>query len=204
MAVVISGVRYVGAAIENAGWRISGFLRGFDGIGDYYTDAFAEAVIMNLGEHGLLFGLIFPPEITKSFDARRVSEIFAESMPPDLQTQDAYRSGTFFRHLEQMTGEYVVTKERWPALVRFENIRDPKSAQIIKPEQMSTVYGPNSYIDGASVEITRDPVTEQIDQVLPWLSQVKGAFSIFNGPADAAPDTAKLTSLCFRLRGEPV
>ena len=202
IAIVIAGTRCVGSAVEKIRWHVGGFLTGFDGVGDYSATAFAEAVIMQLGEKGLLFGLIFPPNTTKGFDARYVSDVFAADMPLDVQTRDAYRSGTFFKHLQRMDGKYSVGKDHWPALVRFGDIHDPKSAQIIAPEQLSAVYGPNSYVDDVSVEITHDPVTEQIDKPLPWLSQTHGSFSLFEGPASAAPDAAKLTRRCFRLDGE--
>jgi len=205
MAVVISGIRHEGATVENIKWGSGGFLSGFDGIGAYSADAFAEAVVMDLGrEKGLLFGLIFPPQNVSCFDARRVSEIFALEMPDDVRTTDAIRSGAFFRHIQQMTGEYALRKDNWPVLVRFRDMRDPTSAQIIAPDQLEAVYGPDSHVDNASVEITHDSITSRIDRILPWLSQTKGAFSVYAGPSGAAPDAAKLTGRCFRLKGEAI
>jgi hypothetical protein len=202
VAIEIGGQHYAGSSVESVGWYSGGFLTGFDGIGAYNSVAYGEAVVLDLGQNGLLFGLVSQPNATPGFSARNIDRVFTSEMPSDLLTDDAMRSGAYLHHLTGMTGEYAVPRDFWPVFVRFRDIKDPRSAQIILADQIAAVYGPTSSVKSVTLEITKDQVSNRIDSILPWLSNVRGAFLRSAGPANTAPDAAKLTSRCFKLRDE--
>jgi hypothetical protein len=204
IAVVIQGVRYIGSAVENIKWYSGGFLTGFDNVSAYNGVATGDAVVIDLAGHGLLFGLIAAPNVTSGFTAWHAENAFSPQLPPDLLTNSAMRSGLAFEFFENLKGEHSIPREFWPVLVRFHDIAKPGSAEIIRPEKFAATYGNNSYVDKISFQITSDPVTEQIDRALPWLSNTMGAFLRFSGPSAQAPDAALMTRFCFRLRGERI
>ena len=199
--VVVSGMPFSGSAVENVRWFSGGFLTGFDAIGAFNSVAHAESVVLDLGQDGLLFGLVFPPQNRPGFQARYIESAFTPEMPPDLLTQDAIRSGAFLHHLTHMTGEYPIPKDDWPTFVRFNNIAKAQSAQIVYPSDLARVYGPGSSFESASVEITNEPITKRINQVLPWLAHSKGPFIWEKKPTPNSPDAARLSRECFILDG---
>jgi len=56
----------------------------------------------------------------------------------------------------------------FPTFATFDNITDPKTARIVLPQDFSRVYGENISLKSVKIEITDDPVTEQLQSKLPW------------------------------------
>lgn len=70
------------------------------------------------------------------------------------------------------TGE---TYSRYPMLVRFRDIHDPKSVELVDPDNLAATFGPGFKLRRIAVQLTRDPVTVGIEKRLEWLgSSVKG------------------------------
>jgi hypothetical protein len=121
----------------------------------------------------------------------------------ELNDYDSYKSGEIFRHAEAiLQREIDVPPEWWPVFMRFTNINDPRSAQIVRPDHLGTIYGALSEPPRVTVKISRDPVTRNIDHYLPWLMNTKGAFLHQRGPAAAASIAALTTRYNFRRDGE--
>jgi hypothetical protein len=62
---------------------------------------------------------------------------------------------------------------RWrgvlPVLVTFGDVNDPRSVIEVDPNDLGATLGGNVLLRKATIEITREPVTETIVQRLPWL-----------------------------------
>ncbi len=60
-----------------------------------------------------------------------------------------------------------------PTLVTFGNINDPLSVVVVRPERLSATFGKGYELANATMELTDDPMTEQILTVLPWLPRLQ-------------------------------
>jgi hypothetical protein len=58
-----------------------------------------------------------------------------------------------------------------PVLVRFRDTNDPASVQQVDPFDLAKSFGQGVRLKQASVEITDDPLTKEIESRLPWLIQ---------------------------------
>jgi hypothetical protein len=73
-----------------------------------------------------------------------------------------------------------------PMLVRFRDVSNPKSVELVDPDHLDASFGPGVKILRAKAEITNEPITAGIGKRLRWL----------NG---GSPDER-----LFEARGEPV
>lgn len=56
-----------------------------------------------------------------------------------------------------------------PRMVWFDNPSDPATVHEISPSQLSSVLGEGTALRRISIQLTEEPVTRGIDEVLPWL-----------------------------------
>jgi hypothetical protein len=90
--------------------------------------------------------------------------------------------------------------ERYPMLVAFRDINDPKTVYELNPHDLSETLGVGSYVSSMTIEMTRDPVTYQVDAVLPWLTQIHG--NLLGKPIVTTSELAdNLGAAAFRKRG---
>jgi hypothetical protein len=62
----------------------------------------------------------------------------------------------------------VAGRSECPLMVRFRDIRDPRSVEAVDPASVERVFGPGYSLAGVFLEITDDPPTHQIGDRLPW------------------------------------
>jgi hypothetical protein len=60
----------------------------------------------------------------------------------------------------------------WPMLVRFRDIRDPKSVEPVDPEHLDRSFGPGVTLRRFTVELTDDSVTTGIEKRLAWVKNM--------------------------------
>lgn len=127
------------------------------------TKVKGEAVVVDLGERGVLFALIDPD------DYRFVFEAF--SGPPGLTLEGAQ----FYSSLA--TGSKVVLEpgpKRNPVFATFSNMKDYKTIRIISPNELVSFYGEGVVLKEASIEISTDPLDQIVDRYLPSYSEESG------------------------------
>jgi hypothetical protein len=66
-------------------------------------------------------------------------------------------------------GSRELPRERLPDLVTFGDVNDPRSVIEVDPHDLGATLGGNVLLRKATIEITREPVTETIVQRLPWV-----------------------------------
>lgn len=105
-------------------------------------------------------------------------------------------------------GQRSFTLRALPTLVTFNNINDPLSVVVVRPERLSATFGAGYALTSAMIEITDDPLTEQIVDVLPWLSKLHqqdmstldgvkhGTFGVAGAPG---PVTSQLAYTSFKM-----
>jgi hypothetical protein len=73
------------------------------------------------------------------------------------------------------TEPLVVQPKRYPMLVTFEDVTDPKSVRLVDPADPATSFGAGYALREITLEITREPVTKDV---------VEGVFDYFKWPKD--------------------
>lgn len=58
-----------------------------------------------------------------------------------------------------------------PILVRFRNIRNPASVELVDPDNLAASFGKAVSLRRITLQVTDDPVTTDIKKRLPWLLQ---------------------------------
>jgi hypothetical protein len=67
------------------------------------------------------------------------------------------------------TEPLVVQPKRYPMLVTFEDVTDPKSVRLVDPADLATSFGAGYALRKITLEITREPVTKGVvEGVLGW------------------------------------
>lgn len=73
--------------------------------------------------------------------------------------------------LRHVQGRKELAFGNLPMLVRFDNLNDPASVKLVDAGNLAASFGSGVSLLRATIEITRDPVTKQIEARLPWLSK---------------------------------
>jgi hypothetical protein len=107
------------------------------------------------------------------------------------------------RELNKLQPKAELPSALLPMLVRFRDIKDPRSVEGVSPDNLAASFGPGVRLRRATIEITRDRVTTGIGQTLPWLDELDKRGGALDGTR--FPDNnrlvSRLGSLSFRRRG---
>ena len=76
---------------------------------------------------------------------------------------------------QALRGKTEIPFEKLPMLVRFRDINDPMTVELVEPKNLTKSFGSGVRLAHASLEMTRDPVTSKIDTELMWLEKSAGA-----------------------------
>ncbi len=160
------------------------------------TNVRGEAVVVDLGERGVLFALI------SSDSYRDVSETFpyisAKGIPDRIR---------HFKNLEPGS-KSTLAKEHWPKMVTFTDMDDSKSVELVYAAQRTApsihapfkitdrveeLFGEDVKIKEIIIEITDEPVTwGVVDEWLPWLRALIMKDARLNGSTSTAISTNNL------------
>jgi hypothetical protein len=94
-------------------------------------------------------------------------------------------------------GPFVVDITRLPNAVTLTDVNDYKSMRHLQPEAIDAVLGPGYAIKSAQLEITDEPLTEKIEQQLPWLAEHFKDRGSFDGSRYAGPKSSILSSIGY-------
>lgn len=204
--VFVDGVESTGESVNQIRWRPG------SGLGPVHTEPYipkywAEAPTIDLGEHGLLFALLKPPisgGIELAFNISRSSRYLLRRLPAEQQRiEDIGRQYALLRQLE---GEFDLRPQELPVLLRFRDVADAATAEVVEHSALASIYGPGARFLGGSISITGAPLTHVIATRLPWLRQIReqsgenllGSNS-YGGPR--APVARRLLRKHFELTG---
>jgi hypothetical protein len=133
-----------------------------------------EAVVVDLGQHGFLFGLLQHPPSVGGFNGSQPESVLARCLSPAERSDRE----NLLKNIQALQGECELSERDRPTLIRFRDTNDPSSAELIEPERFSEVYGPSAAFVRATISITSDPAGEAtIDRTLPWLREFENASS---------------------------
>ena len=154
-----------------------------------------EAVVLDLGQRGALFGLL-----TADTDARSVPEtiILRAFGFPGGVLPGPVDAG--LRQLQHLSGSRELPLTSLPLLVRFRDLNDPMTVERVDPLNIGKSFGAGARLIRATLEIvpagiwplnslgiTGEPITRGVYQRLPWLEALKGNYLHGGGSARGAP-----------------
>lgn len=114
-----------------------------------------EAVAIDLGERGVLFSLINDTSYRDIFNAF-----------PYPGAPITVKGIRYYNALP--AGKKAVLTKGYPKFVRFRNMNDPKSVELVDYKDMSASFGEGVRLKGVLIEITDDLITKgRVDKFLP-------------------------------------
>jgi hypothetical protein len=129
-----------------------------------------EAIILDLGRRGLVFGLLRGATLglseewgPRSLLLRVFGDVFGSETGPLPRIRILQRE----RPRRELPPTYL------PMLVHFRDVNDPKSIEQLDPTNFGATLGPGIVLRRAMIEITDDPITTGIEARLPWLSGLR-------------------------------
>jgi hypothetical protein len=103
-----------------------------------------------------------------------------------LGDEELYWSTDSFKKVQAARGRGPITlpQQLYPVLLRFRDIKDRATVERVDPGDLAKSFGSGVRLVRMTIEITDDPVTRGIRNVLPWLSRK----SVGYFPVPMAPD----------------
>ena len=78
-------------------------------------------------------------------------------------------------------GKIELPIDRLPTTVTFTDLADPKSVKLVDPTDLVATFGPGYRITKATIEVTDEPLTHEIEKKLPWLIELYKRHARLNG-----------------------
>lgn len=123
--------------------------------------AFGQALLVDLGGHGVLFVPLSASEEREGLDARRLP--FGQQAP---RTRDVVERAINVR------GRSQVVPHNLPQFIWQSHLNDPGSAVVVTAEQFPEVISPNVRLVGVWTEITEDPVSTGLENEVAWIGEM--------------------------------
>jgi hypothetical protein len=74
---------------------------------------------------------------------------------------------------ESLGRAVVMRPDDFPKLVRFRDIRDPKSVELVDPNDLTKSFGAGSKLRRIVLTVTHEPVTTGIEKRFSWVKEVQ-------------------------------
>ncbi len=133
------------------------------------TTLHGEAVVVDLGEKGVFFALL------RSKDSVDYGYNIVYDAFPNL-------GGTTpkgIRAYSNLKAKKELSFDKIPMLVRFRNINDPKTVELVDPNDLEKTFGKGVKLVSATLEMTDENVTTGVEKWLPWIGEYRN--KLFDG-----------------------
>jgi hypothetical protein len=162
-----------------------------------WSTLIGEAVVVDLGPRGILFSTFERQSILSrgggdAYNAGLAAFPRAKFGGDRSGTTSLDPYATYLDNLNRIKPEAALSLEALPALVKFGDLNDPSSVALVDPQDLAASFGPGVTFQGATVEITDDPITHGIDARLSWLKSSKVAEYLFPNPTHQPPPDGRV------------
>lgn len=140
-----------------------------------------EAVVVDLGERGVLYALLSGHSWNDNHADMIVFDVFPG--PPGLTPEGL----EYYSNLEGKSA--VMKPEQYPTMVTFTDPQDPMTVKPVQEwdrnkekelylvkDDTQELFGKGVQIKNITIEMTDEPVTRKIFDYLPWLIQLDGGY----------------------------
>lgn len=151
--------------------------------GPYRIEAVGQGAIIDLGNRGAVVATLHPALPFHEGDFNRYAQWLAgRSFLGPSSNDPALFAG--------LSGRMDLKPEFMPGLLYFSNIKDPATARKISFVAFPTVIEPKARLVDAYIEITKAPLSFDLEKKLPWLDSL-------DAQKNRAPDSLLLTPGMF-------
>ena len=124
-----------------------------------------EAVVVDLGSGKYLFALLDNKHVPKgAYD--------------DVLGQHYSSSRVKLRNIKRLKDAFPIPSEAYPRLVTFDDINDPKTVREVDPFDLPTIFGEGYALQKMTLQMTEEPVTEEIIEDFPFWPMLKKQVSL--------------------------
>jgi hypothetical protein len=128
-----------------------------------------EAVVVDLGKKGVLFALLRGNQNGGVDYGYNI--VFYEFPNLGGTTPEGIRA---YKHLK---AKKELSFAKIPMLVHFRDINDPKTVELVDPNDLEKTFGAGVKLVSATIEMTDERVTwRMIEKRLTWLKKLKGGY----------------------------
>jgi hypothetical protein len=130
-----------------------------------------EAVAIDLGDRGMLFSLLRSEEISEY-----AMDIVFNAFPrpgPNGPTRSGGLTAEGIAYYSSLEAKAELSNDQLPMLVRFRDINDQKSVELVRPDELFRFFGEGVSLHRVTIEMTDDDVTAGIETRLPWYAAWK-------------------------------
>ncbi len=160
-----------GSSVQKVSWRDEKFVPGQSG-GRAVNSLRGEAAVIDLGGGRYLFALLSGMDTLAQYVV----------LGPEAIGAPMAKRG---EQLEQIGRRGAVPRERYPLMVTFDDIADPKTVRRVDPQNLAATFGTGTRLTSVTLEITDEPVTEgKVEEVLGWLDGYKIDSSLNDGRSE--------------------
>lgn len=138
------------------------------------ADVKGEAVVVDLGRMGVLFALLKASSGVNGDPQYMVFNAFPFHWKDD--TGESHAGGSELtsegiRYYRSLKGKKELAIEKLPMLVRFHDIKDPKTVELVDPNNLEKSFGKGVKLVSATLEMTDENVTEgKVKKYLSWFN----------------------------------
>jgi hypothetical protein len=163
-----------GSSVVEVSWTKNFFSGGWGGA-LYHLTLRGDATTVDLGGGQFLFALLAYEHSQEPHSTGMI--------PLKLLSGGAYVPDAFKRvQAARGRGPITLPQNLYPHFLRFRDINDPKTAELVDPDNLAKSFGPGVRLVRVTIEITDEAVTRGIRKVLPWLSPNLGWFRLNEDP----------------------
>jgi hypothetical protein len=168
-------------------WADVGGAANFNGGDRFLRFPIGEAVVVDAGEHGKLFGLLNSPPLhegeggwccgphsSRPFSARSPGGVLIPLLSSAAR-EGAQDAVALRQTLADLPGVHELPREHWPVMVRFCQVDDPSSVELVHRNELSRTFSSSASVEHVTIEVVDAPITQRIETDLPWLSQHRGS-----------------------------
>jgi hypothetical protein len=206
LSVNVDGMVHTGSSVIEDTFIDQVALAGLAGGIPWAARLRGEAVAVDLGARGILFCVLRrDPTRNLSRDAELFPLlVFGDYFAAGFPVTDSAKFGAQIRELVRYKPKRGVDPDALPMLVRFRDLHNPASVERVDPANLAAQFGPGVELAAAMMEITDEPVTTGIENVLSWLKTgypEKLLVPATGGPLSQVPQEHRLTYSTFKRAG---
>jgi hypothetical protein len=176
-----------GSSVVAVSWTENFFSGGWGGA-LYHLTLRGEATTVDLGGGQFLFALLAYEHSQEPHSTGTIPLKLLRQKLPNQSDDDYWAPDTFKRvQAARSRGPITLPQKLYPRFLRFRDIKDPATAELVDPDNLAKSFGPGVRLVRVTIEITDQPVTRGIRKVLPWLSPHAEWFRVGMGDPNIPP-----------------
>jgi hypothetical protein len=168
-----------GSSVVAVSWTENFFREG----APFHLTLRGDATAVDLGGGQFLFALLAYEHSQEPHSTGMIPLKLLRQKLPGQSDDDYWAPDTFNRvQAARGRGPIVLPQKLYPRFLRFRDIKDPTTAELVDPDNLAKSFGPGFQLVRVTIEITDEAVTRGIRKVLPWLSRNVGWFPLNTVP----------------------